>query len=93
MEEALYRAHAAHERAALGLKHSEANLNMRRDAIIAALSAELLDAREELRLHRLAAAVTPRSSPPAPAAAPGGRSSACAYKTLHELFLIPPFRR
>ena len=29
MEEALYRAHAAHERAALGLKHSEENL-MRR---------------------------------------------------------------
>ena len=44
MEEALYRAHAAHERAALGLKHSEANV-MRRDAIIAALSAELADAR------------------------------------------------
>ena len=62
MEQALYQAHAAHERAALELKHSEENL-VRRDAIIAALSTELADAREELRLHGLAAAVTIGTAP------------------------------
>ena len=52
MEGSLYRAHAAHERAALHLQQSEQNV-MRRDALIAELSAKLADARERLRAHGL----------------------------------------
>ena len=69
MEEALYHAHAAHERAAMGLKHSEENV-LRRDGIIAALSAELADTREALRLHSLAAERT--IDAPSEAAGNGG---------------------